>query len=185
MEEQLSTSTTVSKGEVLLMSLTIRLRHSLPWTVITDILKMINVIFGKRIVPDTKFLLHKYFSTEIETANYHVYCPNCTTYLGIQESIRNLNICECGFNIKTAATMSFFVEFNLKDQLKKLLSNKLVIKYLDYKFKRKKKNNNEALEDIFDGKSYKKNKYLKDTLHLSYIFNTDGCQLADTSKIAI
>lgn len=139
LEEQLSASTIVSKGEVLLMSLVIGLRHSLSWTAITDILKMINVMFGERIVPDTKFLLHKYFSAEIKSANYHVYCPNCIKYLGIQESIRNLNNCECGFNIKTATTISFFVEFNLKDQLKKLLSNKFVIKYLDYRFKRKKR----------------------------------------------
>ncbi|CAL1672152.1 unnamed protein product [Lasius platythorax] len=184
LEEQLSASTTVSKGEVLLMSLVIGLRHSLSWTAITDILKMINVMFGERIVPDTKFLLHKYFSAEIKSANYHVYCPNCIKYLGIQESIRNLNNCECGFNIKTATTISFFVEFNLKDQLKKLLSNKFVIKYLDYRFKRKKKND-EAFEDIFDGKHYKGNKCLEDKLNLSYIFNTDGCQLADTSKVAI
>ncbi|KMQ84935.1 hypothetical protein RF55_16845 [Lasius niger] len=81
LEEQLSASTTVSKGEVLLMSLVIGLRHSLSWTAITDILKMINVMFGERIVPDTKFLLHKYFLAEIKSANYHVYCPNCIKYL--------------------------------------------------------------------------------------------------------
>lgn len=164
------------------MSLAIGLRHSLPWIAITDILKMINVIFGERIIPDTKFLLEKYFSPEITSAVYHAYCPHCKKYLGISESIQNLNDCECGFNLKE--TMSFFVEFNLKDEIKKLLSNKLVIKHLNYRFKRKKKND-EALEDIFDGKNYKRNKYLENELNLSYIFNTDGCQLADTSKVAI
>ncbi|XP_024867742.1 uncharacterized protein LOC112451995, partial [Temnothorax curvispinosus] len=45
LEEQLSASSTTSKGDVLLMTLAIGLRHSLPWIAITDILKMINVIF--------------------------------------------------------------------------------------------------------------------------------------------
>ncbi|XP_071582224.1 uncharacterized protein [Temnothorax nylanderi] len=39
LEEHLGASTTTSKGEVLLMTLVIGLRHSLPWTAITDILK--------------------------------------------------------------------------------------------------------------------------------------------------
>lgn len=119
------------------MSLAIGLRHSLPWIAITDVLKMINVIFGERIIPDTKFLLEKYFSPEITSAIYHAYCPHCRKYLDISESIQNLNNCECGFNLKE--TTSFFVEFNLKDEIKKLLSNKLVIKHLNYRFKRKKR----------------------------------------------
>ena len=77
---------------------------------------------------------------------------------------------------------------DVEDQLKKLFSDETIINNLQHRFTRVKKND-DALEDIYDGKLYKKlaqdPNLLGNPNNYSYIFNTDGFQTSVHSKITV
>lgn len=89
-----------TRGEVILMVMTLALRHSLTWEASSDILKMVNQIFGKKVVPDSKYFLKKYFPANTEKNVYHIYCSQCHRYLGARDNLENNIICNCGHTIE-------------------------------------------------------------------------------------
>ncbi|XP_044007480.1 uncharacterized protein LOC122852000 isoform X2 [Aphidius gifuensis] len=173
-----------TRGEVLLMAMTLGLRHSLTWQAILDLLKMINTIFNDRVVPTSKYFLQKYFPSNVKNGVYHMYCPECYRYLGARNDLENNIHCSCGHIINVHNTNSYFLQFDVRDQLNHFLKDANFVDNLSYRFRRIKKDES-AIEDIFDGNMYKKNRLLKDNFNLSYTFNTDGCSAADSSQTTV
>ncbi|XP_018404141.1 PREDICTED: uncharacterized protein LOC108780823 [Cyphomyrmex costatus] len=173
-------------GEALLMCMTIGMRHNLSWVAIMDILKMINNIFDVHVVPDTKYYLQKHFPIGIEnTIKYHVFCPTCTEYIG-EKNDNDIHECNCGSQFKSADILKWFIELSFEDQLRNLLQNRNIQESLNHTFNREEKDS-ENLQDIYDGRGYKK---LKDVLgtnkwNITYTFSTDGCQSANASNVSI
>lgn len=126
--------TEVTRGDVLMMVMFLGMRHSLTWAAIVDTLKLINRIFSKNVVPDTKYALGKYFPAQMETLKYHLFCPKCLKYLDERSNIQENVTCGCGTTVDVKKTDSFFIEFSLESQLCNLFKNKSVTNALKYRF---------------------------------------------------
>ncbi|XP_044019144.1 uncharacterized protein LOC122859546 isoform X2 [Aphidius gifuensis] len=185
LSQLLCNSLDCTRGEVLLMAMTIGMRHSLTWEAIVDILKMVNAIFGEKVVHDSKYFLHKFFPSNIANGVYHIYCPQCHRYVGIRNNLENNICCPCGYTMDISTTSSYFLQFDVRSQLKHFFDNPKFRNNLNYRYTRV-KINNAALEDIFDGLMYQQKAHLFiDNPNISYTFNTDGCQAADSSNTTV
>ena len=184
--EKICRCSRVNRAEVMLIFLTISLRHNFTWEAITDIFEGINVVFGNEVVPSTKYKILKYFPIEKHEIVYHIYCPDCRRYLG--EKGDEHCIADCPFKTEYSEPTKYFVTLNFTDQLRKLLETESIQKNLEKRFMRKKPNH-ESIDDIFDGRLYKKLTKVGQILHnkfnLSYTFSTDGCQSANSSNVTI
>lgn len=174
-------------ADVITMCLKLGIRHCLDWCTIIDCFKMINILFGKVIVPRTKFKLFQLFKDELKNLKYHVYCYKCKRYIGEFSTLLFRHECICGTYIDKVDKKSYFIMLDVKTQLESLLREPRIIQHLQYTFLRQKKNDN-ILEDVCDGAMYKEMNWLgkKNSIwNLSYMFNTDGCQAANSSKTTI
>ena len=177
----------INVAEILLMFMHISKKHSLRWSALLDIFMILNFIFKKSIFPTTTYMLKKLMNVDTDCFMHHVLCSKCGYYLGKKSSIKSPITCICGSIQTPSTTDKFFIEIDIFPQLQKLFSDNTIISSLEERFVRQKQNN-EALEDLYDGKMYKsycKNKFLKNKWNFSYTFNTDGCQASDNSKVSI
>nr|CAD7407315.1 unnamed protein product [Timema cristinae] len=94
-KRELSNCTTTTVGEVLIMILSLALKHSLTWVAVLDIISMINIIFNFDIIPKTKYFIKKIFSSG-NSVLYHIYCPKCKALIGKKETLKNEELCVCG-----------------------------------------------------------------------------------------
>jgi hypothetical protein len=187
--DRLCPCTPVTEGDAMLMCLALGMRHNMTWLAIIDILKLINILFDREVVHATKYYLMKYFEVGQESTNIHIYCPVCQAYLGTKETIAEEQIlhCDCGEEVKPfGQSASYFVSVNLKCQFRKLMETAGVAdEIMTYRFQRKKVND-EAIEDIFDGAEYKKlsgnGELLSSPYNFSVTMNTDGMALTKSSK---
>ncbi|XP_011859092.1 PREDICTED: uncharacterized protein LOC105556604 isoform X2 [Vollenhovia emeryi] len=189
LSEALCPCSATTKGEALMMAILLGKKHYMTWVAILDIINMINKLYNTDVLPNSKYSLFKHFPLAEDTIKVHLFCPSCQRYLGERPKLRSSNIvCHTCEKDIDEATMSFFVTLNFTYQLQNLLNNPNVSKHLDYRYSRRKENNN-ALEDIYDGDMYKKysaaGNQLDSRWNLSYTFNTDGCQAAKSSKTSI
>lgn len=169
------------------MCMTLAIRHNLPWTVIVDIFKMMNNLFGNdETLPNSKYKVLQYFPVEKEMIKCHIYCLYCERYLGEKSNASFEKICPCGKSEQSAD--QYFLSLNFQSQFKQLLENPNIRKSLLYRFERKKRHK-DAIEDIYDGKCYKilsaPGQPLSYTWNFSYTFNTDGCKSANSSKATV
>lgn len=175
-------------GEAILMALDLGKRHSLGWTVIVDILVMVNKLYNKNTVADTKYKLFEQLACS-GMYTYHVYCPTCEVNLGEYngDDFKSVQCNECE-KTYTKARAHYFIMLNFEDQLKHFFENPEVNENLNYRFIRKKVNE-EAIEDVCDGEKYKI--YMQDPellgalWNISYAPNTDGAQAADSADTSI
>lgn len=158
-------------------------RHNLSYSALVDILRSYNFIVGQRVIPDTKYLvMKKIFATESDEINYHVFCHNCTKYLGTCSNIQKDLTCQCGIQVDPLAPQSYFLELDISKQMEKLLSNEEIVKDIEKGISKFDGNP----RDITDGKihrEYRQN-IKKGFWDLSYTINTDGCQPDDSSNFS-
>ncbi|XP_011312318.1 uncharacterized protein [Fopius arisanus] len=186
-DETLCSCTDTTIGETLLMIMSIGLRHTLPWTALVDICQAINILYNRRIIPDTKYLLQKFFPSHIDKATYHLYCQECREYLGERRPDIQEIECVCGYKLIVNKIDSYFIEFDMAEQLRTLFKNNSLAESLKSRFNREEADDN-TLRDIFDGVTYKKyvsSGLLDDWRNISCTFNTDGCKHAKSSKLAV
>lgn len=173
------------------MCLMLANRHSLTWEATTDTLKLINRLFNNtKAVPETKYKLLQHIQLQTNCMKFHYYCRTCKKYLGEQlsstagESV----ICDTWTGVQEESNTSYFVTLGLQSQIRQLLENREVVSCISYRFKRK-KINNESIEDIYDGRMYRilssGDGPLTSKWNLSYTFNTDGCQAGNSSKVTV
>jgi len=188
LDEVLCPCSTSTVGDAMLMAVALGFRHNLSWLAVTDVLKMVNVLYGKKIVPSTKYFLMKYFEVGREDTIFHVYCPVCEKYLGKREEVSNdegIVSCTCGQRFQTTSTDSYFLSVNMKGQLQDLFKNDTFVRLLEYRNERPKPKNG-AVDDILDGARYRDlsapGGILSSRLNYSYTFKTDGVPIGKSSK---
>lgn len=189
-EEQspLCSHTQCTANDVILMCLALSFRHGLTWVAMTDILKMINAIFGSKVIKASKYSVLKTLQ-EKESLNmsYHVYCPTCSFYIGKTDHLKGFMLCQiCKKDVNTAVKANYFMTLSLESQLKQLLQDTNIAEMiLNYRFSRSKENRNN-LEDIYDGTVYKRlsshGNVLSHPENFSFSFFTDGVALGKQSR---
>ncbi|XP_051982838.1 uncharacterized protein LOC127643926 [Xyrauchen texanus] len=82
MDSVLMSAGTTTKAEALLMVMSHAARHNITGTQLDDLLKLINTLFGKEVIPRSKYLFNKVFKNNSEIVEFHFYCKTCKVYIG-------------------------------------------------------------------------------------------------------
>lgn len=169
--------TKLTAEDVMLMYLTLGLRHNLSWLAQVDILKMINAMYGDEKIPNTKYKYFNYIDRSDDNFKYHIFCSECEKYFGNRDNLLESTDCNYGHVISVYSS-NYFLSIYLESQFKRLLKNTTIIdSLLTYRFNRSKINDT-ALEDIYDGAEYRKHfdngKILSHLYNFKYSFSTDG-----------
>lgn len=181
----------ISIFEVMMMVQTFSLRHNLTMVAREDLIKLINTVLGKDIIPESKFIFSKVFNPQISHEK-HFYCRNCTSYIGKHlDSSTGLNCPLCKEIISTSENDSgnpnFFVSISMNDQLKLKLEELDIEEKLKHRFERQCSGN--EIKDIYDGKRYKtlskEGSILSNKNNFSITFNTDGAPIFKSNKYSI
>lgn len=164
------------------------LANKLTSSAISNLLKLLALILPVgNLLPDTKFLFDKYFSNIREGTKFHLFCPDCQKWLGLEDAVW-CDVCNANYTKDDLVKKgSFFVYIPLQNQLIELLQRPDIGTKIDHRFTRIKRNENNY-EDIYDGQMYKQicnGKLLNDQDALSISFNCDGVPVFQSSNFSI
>lgn len=97
------------------------LRHSLSKTALQDLLKLINIHLPESNLPDTIYTFSKNFGNCSNDINFHIYCKECTSYLGLEDE-HTCSLCKIDVTKQEAIKDgNYFVCMSLTGQLKDLM----------------------------------------------------------------
>lgn len=103
-------------------------------------------------------MLNQYLQVPTNVLKYHMYCTNCQVNVGVTTDSKLKTVCDCCLHELKMSSVGTF-NMDVEDQLKKLLSEKIIFNNLRHRFQRSKIDPN-ALEDLYDGSVYQK--YIND-----------------------
>lgn len=167
-------------------------RHNITGTQLHDLLQLINALFGKEVLPGSKYLFNKVFHNNSDIVEFHFYCKTCKAYIGTQEDIHNKNIAQCAIcsstiEISFLNSASFFINKPVAPQIQTLLETLQIQNSVSYRHQRPQ--NDFVISDIYDGEMYKKlsrpGGILSDPNNFSFNFNSDGSPVYKSSKFSI
>lgn len=183
---------TTTGAEAVLMVMSYAAKHNITGTQLDDLLKLINTLFGKEVLPRSKYMFQKVFKNNSDVVEFHYYCKTCKVYIGKQEEIHHKNIAQCEIYSTPIETNSlnsgsFFINIPIAPQIRTLLQNPEIQKNINYK--RQRSQCDHVISDIYDGEMYKNlsrpGGILSEPNNLSYIFNSDGSPTYKSSKFSI
>lgn len=182
----------ITKAELLLLLITFTLRHNLSFAALLDLLKLINFVFSKTVLPASKHMLSKVFTHFSQRTELHFLCTFCQSYLASHKNNNQRKHYVCSHCNKTNSTQdlksqSYFVTLPVDLQVKSFLENDNFRNSLNLRFTRATSEN--VLRDIYDGDMNKELSRTGGILHnkdnLSYVFNSDGSPLYKASGTSI
>lgn len=192
LNDPLCPCTTTTEGDAFLMCLALGMRHNMSWKAIVDILKFVNVLFGRDVIHASQYFLKKFFQAGEDSSVIHMYCPKCEMSLGTRSTVEEEEITQCTNCNETVkdfgVSSSYFVSIQLEDQFKKFMELPGVAQeVMTYRFQREKVND-DSLDDIFDGSVYRSFSVnegpLSDPKNMSLIINTDGMSLGMSTSLS-
>ncbi|XP_064464144.1 uncharacterized protein LOC135375344 [Ornithodoros turicata] len=188
-DETLPNSPT-TKAEAIAMIMSFAVGHSLTWTCIEDLLKLVNLLFGSDVLPRTKYLLRKLWKPKEEKfVRHHYYCEDCRTLLVQDEETPYLACTTCPKTSEISTLRSsgnFFSILNFHQQLKFVISKNKTALYESLR----KTNTSDTATGITDVTNAKLCQKLKQdgiitTNDLTFTFNTDGSPVWNSSKTSV
>lgn len=167
----------ITRNEVIFMIMSYYLRYNLTWTALESLLTLINSIFGKKVIPDSKYLFKQLFRTQ--TPQYHFFCSECNFYFDFQLSTKSISYtCEiCGYvnNFSTKNNKNFFVTLPVESQVKNILKKNVISV-------RAEEQSSRSMSDIHDGILYKKLLETNNNRLITLTLNTDGVNIFKSSN---
>lgn len=163
-----------------LLLLKTKLRHGLTYSATTTFIDLINMLCKNiDLSICTKYHLQKFVKLYSGIFSIHQLCPGCKSYLGVL--VDDASCRKCHQEVQNGKAFgSSFVFLSLKEQIKNLLENQVITEDdLDY-CKSREKENEDALEDIFDGSLY--SKVSDKGRYKTFNFFIDGLQVTSSSK---
>lgn len=112
--------------DVMLMCLTLGLRHNLTWQAQVDILKMINAIYGDERISSNKYMYFNHIDQSDSYLKYHIFCPECEKYFGNTNNLSKSVDCNCG-HVITVSSSNYFLSIDLESQFKTLFKNTTIV----------------------------------------------------------
>lgn len=155
----------ITKPEIVLLIMTFFMRHNLTQVALVDFLKLINLILGAKVLPETHYSFIKYCSKSSDFFKNH-YCGDCNFYIGKinKESLKGFTCENC-----SSSSIKYFLTNSIESKLKDIL-NRNYESIMEYKNKIK----NDSFCDIVQGKFMTSFQNIK---NFSISFNTDGVAL--------
>lgn len=155
----------ITIDETMLLILTFFMRHNITKVALTDLLKLINMIVGVRILPESHYKFIKLCSNLVKCSKNY-YCGKCFLYFGAidEKNVRGFICSNCSSSEK-----KFFLLNSIGDKLQDIIKR-------NYKYIMDYKRNllNGTLDDIVQGKFISSFSH-KEIFSLS--LNTDGVSL--------
>lgn len=186
--ESTSISIDKSPGELFLMALIHSVRFKLSFSALINHLQMINLICEKKIIPETRYIVHK-LCNATEKINFHSICTDCSQYLGTFDSKVKFvccSNCSTDVDVSSLSKPSFFAIIDPTDAIRDCLQKHE--KYYEHKMKERTRDKNN-LKDIYDGKCYRSfvKKLSPDdrSNYATLILNADGAPVFKSSKYSI
>lgn len=162
-------------------------RHNITGTQLDDLLKLINTLFGKEVIPRSKYLFNKVFKNNSDIVEFHFYCKTCKVYIGTQEDIdKNIAqcaICSAPIEISSLNSASFFINIPVAPQIQTMLENPQIQNSMSYRHQRPQ--NEHIISDIYDGEKYQNLSKPGGILSDPNNFNSDGSPVYKSSKCSI
>lgn len=157
----------ITRSQSSTMIMAFAIRHSLSGAAVQDLLNVMNEHLPSPCVPRSNYLLRKYCMPDTNgDIVYHVYCGNCTSYLGTDEELS----CDvCGIEVLKLSEVkkgNFFISLSLSSQLRNLLEQSSVRRRLELNM-----HHDGSFQDVRDGKLYREAVKPGD---ISLTFNSDG-----------
>ena len=169
----------------LLLVLTFAIAHSITGRQLADLLTLINY-FTLRSHPAMRSLYHfrKHFADMQSPIVKHFYCPKCFGSVTSECVVCPNERCKAKCQSKNKP---YFIEMSVKNQIVNLFSRDGFYEKLQYRFTRQ-KSSNANIEDIYDGRIYKKmfdDGLLSNPNNISFTWNTDGIPVFKSSKCSL
>lgn len=170
----------ISLGESILSILMMIIRHTINSVLLTDILKIIRLLFPHpNIFPKSLYKFRKFFNRFDLSIKRHFFCSICFAKFG--SSTEKCQICQ-------NSEQCYFIEISLITQLCRLFKRVGFYDLLSMRFQRDKQSPNN-FEDIYNGDIYKSlsspNQFSSYHNNFSFTWNTDGIDLYKSSKFSI
>ncbi|XP_071572483.1 uncharacterized protein [Temnothorax nylanderi] len=176
-----------SPGELFLMIVEHALKYKSSLSEISDLFRLINIMFPRPILPDTRWILDNILNPK-SRSEFHGICPKCCTYVGrIQDfkSFITCSVCSEIIDLNNPSSPNIFIIIDPTENIKLLIEENE--KYYDYIVKERLFDG--KIRDIFDGKYYRTFiRNLPANERYSYattIFNTDGAPRFESSRYSI
>ncbi len=128
-------------AEALLIVMSHAARHNITGTKLHDLLKLINTLFGKEVLPRSKYLFNKVFKKNSNIVEFHFYCKTCKVYIGTQEDIQDKKIAQCAIcsppiEISSLNSASFYINIPIAPHIQTLLENPQIQNSMNYRHQR-------------------------------------------------
>lgn len=83
----------LTKSQSASLIMAFALRHSIPKTAISDLLHLINIHLPEGTISNSMYFFEKHFEECKTNVQFHVYCEECSTYLGLRAEL-HCPVCE-------------------------------------------------------------------------------------------
>ena len=176
----------ITIGAVMVLFSLYAIEYALTGDAISQLLQLMALMLPSgNILPDSLRKFKTFFSNLDTPFVLHHYCAFCLSNVNKDAKSCANPVCLKEFSSKQSK--AYFIEIPIVEQLRTLFSRSWFYNDIQHRFKRKKKNANNV-EDIYDGALYKSlfNKgILSSPDNISFILNTDGVPVFNSSKISI
>jgi len=118
------TETTVD--DLIFMTVTLGLRHSLTWVAQVDIMKKIKTTFkNAKILLSKKTYPNRLNINPEKDTRYHIFCDKCEAYLGERGSAKVITCTtpDCSQHILVSKPSNFFVSLSIESQIQTFLKD--------------------------------------------------------------
>lgn len=186
--DTITTPVNISRGELLLMLLKFSLMNHACLTEMSKLFRLINAIFVKPILPESRYMLNMILNPDNNTELYGC-CPKCGNCLGkLGEVDENVvcNICQNQTDLSTPSCENLFAVLDTSKSISDIINS-----HEDYynNIVKERVYEENHMKDIYDGKMYRdfvsalpkedRDRYVTLTL------NTDGAPVFKSSKYSI
>lgn len=187
---------TVNPNDIIQMVLGISQRHRWTHHEKEDVMKLINWILGKRVLPDTRYLMDSVFFPK-SCLTYFFYCCKCTSLLGSNELLEmQCKMKKCPNNkclhdnvISDLSKATYFVSFDILSQIALLFKDPDVREKLLDPRNFHQKPHDGVMRDLYDGSVYRQFltyiDHTSSTHYLSVSMSVDGVALFVSSSCSI
>ncbi|XP_031777409.1 uncharacterized protein LOC116415911 [Nasonia vitripennis] len=186
--ESLNLTVDSSPAELLLMSLKYSVSNKLSVTGILNLLKFVNRLCGKNILPESKYQFDQLCKNE-NTLTLHAVCLTCSMYIGtFEKSNKSVNCENCNslIDVSNPSNACYFAIVNPSNAVRDYIESHE--NYYDYIVSERIHEPN-VIKDIYDGECYKNFLNNLNTIdrhaYATAVFNTIGAPVFESSNVSI
>eukprot|EP00111_Clytia_hemisphaerica_P014368 TCONS_00042310-protein len=166
---------TVTLGAAITMVIAFSQKFKLPGVALSSLVLLLNILLpANHIFPKSLFILKKLLASLSPDVKTHYFCKECLMKIDKADKVCSNTSCCQSSNSGKPIAKSYFMEFDLKSQIKSIFSRTGMLQKLKHRFTR----TSSSPSDIYDFSLYKSySSFLNNPFNISFMWNTDGVPL--------